>query len=996
MPRPRHFLSLLRWPTASLRSYFMAVIIVATVPMSGLACYLVVQDTLSASAALETDLRRTASSFALTVDREMVSSIDALYILSYSDSLQHDDISGFFATLTALPKMRSTWSSAYLVDLTGDVLFNTRQPQGKPLAKISDMQALDRLKRTSEPVLTDLIEDPHGQRTTSILVPVVIRGKVRYALGAWISASNWQKLMSNVPLAPGGLVSVFDSRFQIIAHSPTPEQYMDSALPEAAQQAMAEQPSGVQRVKLLNGSDSSYVAWQRIPMAGWGIGVGIPARPIDRKHTASIATALGAGMMSLIAGLILAMVVARRVTKPLRQLAVGGPQGIDQCSEVRELALLQEALRHSQAQREVARERLQAKADEFEALFQNSPIGLAIAQDKDCRVVLRNPALAAMFNEGPGGTLPAHKVFHHGQEMASQEQPLRQAARAGVKVGDLELEVVHENGRTLQLIAHAVPLYGGDDEPRGAIGAYTDITARKRAEEALVSAERQLRESQHMVELAQQAGHVGFFDHEFGRDKTTWTSGMARLFGMPPSEFEGIGDAWIRRIDPLDQAAVKDSLQSATHRTQGQAFFEFRIRHPDGSIRWLSSRVVLKYDRERVPVHMIGVVVDITQQKAVEQERAAFMAREQAARVEAENANRAKDEFLAMLGHELRNPLGAIAAASEVLNRVNSSSEAAANARLIISRQTRHLARLMDDLLDVARVITGKIILSCHPLNLGQAVQRLVNTLEVSGMLKSHHLEVHLGDAWIHADGTRMEQVIYNLLTNALKYTPDDGHIVLTLRSQDGMAVLEVRDSGVGMSETLLSQVFDLFVQGDRSLDRRQGGLGVGLTLVRRLVEKHGGSVTASSPGHQQGSTFTVRLPLISPVDASAPGPNDQAGVRRRVVVIEDNEDVLEALRVLLELAGHAVSTANDGEAGVREVLRSSPDIVLIDIGLPTLTGYEAAQRLRQAGYAGQLIALSGYGQPKDIASAMAAGFDAHLVKPVDPQALEKLVSAAT
>ena len=988
------FRGLLHWPSASLRAYLTAVIVVATVPMSGLACYLIMQETLVGHQALQDGLQRSASTFALTVEREIVSSIDALYILSYSDSLQRDDVPGFFATLTALPKMRSTWSSAYLVELNGDVIFNTRQPVGKPLEKISDREALDRLARTGEPEVTSLINGPDGERTTGVLVPVLVQGKVKYALGAWITPANWLKLMSGVAVSQGGFVSIFDSRFQIIARSLDPQHAVGHPLPLAAQQTMGDKVSGIQRAELINGHGlEAYVAWKRIPKVGWGIGVGLPADPIDRSHARSIATALGAALLSMAAGLALAMLVARRVTKPLQQLALGGPQAMAHPSEVLELVLLQSALRVLELQRELARERLQAKADEFETLFQSSPIGLAIAQDKDCSSVLRNPALAAMFNEQADGRLPPHAVVKDGQELPLDKQPLRHAALTGAKTRDVELDVLHQDGRTLRLIAHAVPLYDHAGQPRGAIGAYTDITERKRAEEALVTAERRLRESQHMVELAQAAGHVGFFDYEFGPDRTTWTSGMAPLFGIKLSDFDGTWDAWLALIDEKDRDQVQAILQSATAQRQEQAIFEFRTCLPDRSVRWLSGRVVLKYNDDGQPLHMIGVMVDATQQKSVELARAEYMRREQAARVEAENANRAKDEFLAMLGHELRNPLGAIAAASEVLNRLGSENPAATSARQIIARQTRHLARLMDDLLDVARVITGKIMLTRHPLDLAQATQRLVTTLEVSGMLKAHTLELALNEVWVQADATRIEQIIYNLLTNALKYTPDGGHIKVSVRRDGDMGVLEVSDSGVGLTEPLLSKVFDLFVQGDRSLDRRQGGLGIGLTLVRRLTELHGGQVAARSGGHQQGSTFIVRLPLVVAETASLPVPENVTVSARRVVVVEDNEDVREALEVLLTLAGHQVSTAEDGERGANLVIESQPDIALIDIGLPKLNGYEAAQRIRQAGYMGKLIALSGYGQPKDVAQALEAGFDAHLVKPVDPQALEALMN---
>jgi PAS domain S-box-containing protein len=980
-----------------LRAYFMAVIVIATVPIGALTAYLISQQIIDARAQLEAGLQRSASAFAVTVEREIVSSIDALYILSYSNALQQGDIAGFFGTLTGLPTLRSSWSSAYLLDLDGNLLFNMQQAPGRPLGKLQDLEALQRLKRTREPVLTGVLRGTNGEFTTGILVPVEINGDLKYALGAWIDTGSWARLMTGSGIDQGGFVSLFDARFRIIARNRDPARFVGSEIPADAKPPMLGRPHGILTAPSLSGG-SSYVAWQKIESSGWGVAVGVPADPINQANAMSLATALGAGATSLLAGLALAWLVSRRVTTPLRALA---SQGLDDAllrrSEVVELARLQDALQSAHAQRETARERLQSKADEFETLFHSSPIGLAVAQDSDCQHVMRNPALLALFNVQPNGELPPHRTLVDGAEMPLSEQPLRRAAR-GLTTRDVELEIVHEDGRRLRLIAHAVPLYDAAGLPRGAIGAYTDISERKWAQDALIHTERRLRESQHLVELAQAAGHVGFFNHQFAADAVTWTSGLARLFGLDLWEFESSWEAWLEHIDPQDRDDVQRAVQQARKRGEDQATFEFRVQHRDGSERWLSGRAVLVYDGAQQPLHMIGVVVDVTQQKNVERDRAEFVAREHIARVEAETANRAKDEFLAMLGHELRNPLGAIAAASEVLNRVASDHDAAIRARLIITRQTRHLARLMDDLLDVARVIAGKITLSRSPLDMAQAAQRLVSTLEVSGTMKGHQVSLDLHEVWANADGTRLEQIVNNLLTNALKYTPEGGSISVSVRAEGDDAVLEVKDSGVGMSPGLLSRVFDLFVQGERSLDRRQGGLGIGLTLVRRLTELHGGTVSASSDGPGLGSVFTVRIPRVADgIEPQLPAPHatPTTADNRRVVVVEDNEDASEALRALLELGGHRVSTVADGMEGVREVMEAKPDIALIDIGLPSLNGYEVAQRLRQAGHRGMLVALSGYGQPQDVARAIAAGFNAHLVKPVDPDALQALVKSA-
>jgi len=398
------------------------------------------------------------------------------------------------------------------------------------------------------------------------------------------------------------------------------------------------------------------------------------------------------------------------------------------------------------------------------------------------------------------------------------------------------------------------------------------------------------------------------------------------------------------------------------------------------------------YDGDGKPQQLIGVSVDITDEKQAQRERAALIELERAARLQAEAANQAKDEFLAMLGHELRNPLSAIASAVEVLNRVESGSELASSARAIAARQTRHLAHMMDDLLDVGRVISGKVLLSRRAVDLAMLAQRMMSTLEVTGEAQRHVVELQLQPVWIDADATRIEQVMGNLVTNALKYTPAGGRIAVRVHAEEGQAVLEVSDNGPGIPPTLLPRVFDLFVQGERTLDRRTGGLGIGLTLARRLVELHGGTIEAkSSP---RGSTFTVRLPAI---DAPAFSEAALGGIdpqRRSVVLVEDNEDALETLRTMLELDGHTVVTARDGVSGLRTVLELRPDVAVVDVGLPGMTGLEVAKRSRGAGFAGLMIAISGYGRASDVRQARESGFDAHLVKPVNAAELQRLMTA--
>ncbi len=365
----------------------------------------------------------------------------------------------------------------------------------------------------------------------------------------------------------------------------------------------------------------------------------------------------------------------------------------------------------------------------------------------------------------------------------------------------------------------------------------------------------------------------------------------------------------------------------------------------------------------------------------------------------AQAASRAKDLFMAMLGHELRNPISAIASAVRVLEQMGRADDAAA-ARVcaIIARQTRHLARLVEDLLDVARLTSGKVVLRKAPVDLAQVVERCIATLRVTGKGAHHSIALDAAPTTVEGDAARLEQVLANLLDNALKYTPPGGLIEVTARPDGDTALLRVRDTGAGIPRDVLPHVFDLFAQAEQPLDREPGGLGIGLTLVRRLVELHGGTVAARSPGPGEGTTVEVRLPL-APAGVGTPrppgAPETVAAPPRHVLIVEDHADAREALRAVLESDGHRVDAAADAREAIALARRAPPDVALVDIGLPGMNGYDLARELRETAGGGGilLIALTGYGQAEDRRKAREAGFDAHLVKPVEPAELNRILA---
>ena len=358
---------------------------------------------------------------------------------------------------------------------------------------------------------------------------------------------------------------------------------------------------------------------------------------------------------------------------------------------------------------------------------------------------------------------------------------------------------------------------------------------------------------------------------------------------------------------------------------------------------------------------------------------------------EAENAlrlsDRRKDEFLAMLAHELRNPLSPIRTASDLLPRIVAPGDERVDATLrVMQRQVRQLARLVDDLVDVSRITQGRVELHSEVLELGSVIAQALESVEPQ--LKEKHHRVLRRPEWptlyVSGDRARLVQCVSNILANAAKYTDPEGEISIDLQEQQGTAVISVQDNGVGMSAELLPKIFDLFVQSERSLDRSQGGLGIGLSVVRQLVGMHQGTVTARSPGMGQGSTFEIRLPCVATPAREAPKSTPTAAATKRVLVVDDNQDAADSLSALLQVYGHEVRTVYEGESALALAAQFAADVVLLDIGLPGLNGYEVAGRLRAMDAAVRLVALTGYGQPEDVKRALRAGFDAHLVKPVD------------
>ncbi len=806
----------------SLRTAFVAMLLVATVPVTVLMSYLLLEKMRSEEQRMRVDLDREAQVLANAVENEVLATIEALRILGLSDSLRHGDVREFERAVAGRGPLRSGWKGSFLTDTRGLVLFDTTGAGRR--GSLPPVPGFRQMLWDAKPLVSGLItHKPSGQAATVIAVPVVIDGNLRFGLGVWVPWAAWQVLVKRSSPSDGYSV-LFDYEHRVIARSIDP-QGVGEVLPAAAVPGVA-----------------TYDATWTVPIANWGVRRDIATAPVAAGQLRSVSLAWATATACLLLGVTMALLLARRVRQPLEALARDGGAARLGTVHVREVAALRDALLMARERDQAAHEGLRRKADEFETLFNSSPIGLAFAQDRDCDNVLRNGAMVQLFGRMGGDVEPT--VLHQGRKVPPHEMPLCKAARTGQAVAVMELELRVPNRPVVHAIANAVPLRDAQGRSRGAIAAMVDITARKEVEAQLVETHEQLKA-----------------------------------------------------------------------------------------------------------------------------------------------ASQSKDEFLAMLGHELRNPLNAISAAVDVLHHGDMPNPLANSARGIIRRQTLHLSHMIGDLLDMTRILSGKTALVCEPIDLALLVRRTLDTLLLNGETSRHTVESELGEAWVRADAGRLEQVVTHLVGNALKYTPSGRRIAVAVQGQGDEVVLSVVDEGDGIAPELLPRVFDLFVQGTRALDRRAGGLGIGLTLVKRLVELHGGTVSAaSSPA---GSRFEVRLPRVEPVRLGASHGGD-ARPSLKVLVIEDNIDALQSVCDLLRLDGHEVIGESTGPAGLAALLEQWPDLAIVDIGLPGMDGFEVALAARARGYAGRLIAVSGYGQNEDVRRAMKSGFDVHAVKPVDVQLLRK------
>lgn len=639
-----------------------------------------------------------------------------------------------------------------------------------------------------------------------------------------------------------------------------------------------------------------------------------------------------------------------------------------------------EALGQEVHRRKRAEEAARQQAEWLRITLSSIGDGVIVTDDSGC-VVSLNPVAAALTGWGSDEAAGLHleHVFRIVNE--TTRQPVANPALRAIKEGQIvglanHTILIAKDGAHRHIDDSAAPIRDETGKVRGAILVFRDISARWLAEAALRESETKLHlladTIPQLAWMARQDGHIFWYNrrwHEYT--------------GATPEQMQGSG--WESFHDPAQLPAVKERWLDSI--TSGAPFdMVFPLKGADDQFRPFLTRVNPLRDDSGKILYWFGTNTDISEIKRMEDAL--------------RQADRRKDEFLATLAHELRNPLAPILNSLEILKMPAVDADTAGQTREMMERQVHHLMRLVNDLLDVSRVMQGKINLRQEPVELAAIVARAVDIAQPLIKTQNHelHISVPTESLWLDADAVRLTQVFANLLMNSAKYSEPNGQIWLTARRDGGQAVVSVKDSGVGIAPDMLPHVFDLFVQADPASSKAQGGLGIGLTLVKRLVEMHNGTVEAHSKGLGKGCDFVCTLALSSPDNAQITEPESdnlpQVAPAYRLLVVDDNQDAAASLAMLLRLLGNQVWIANNGLDALELAATHQPDMIFLDIGMPGMDGYEAARRLRQQaeGKDTVLAALTGWDQQAYRSRAAEVGFDHYFVKPLDPNVLESLL----
>jgi PAS domain S-box-containing protein len=631
-------------------------------------------------------------------------------------------------------------------------------------------------------------------------------------------------------------------------------------------------------------------------------------------------------------------------------------------------------------------EALRQSEQRLRGMFDHAAVGI-VEVDRDDRIVAANERLLEILGYGREALLG--KTIHditHPEDQASSDRLEADVHEGRTPVADQEQRYVRADGTPIWVHVKTSGVRDAEGRWVRSVGTVEDVTSAKVAKEALAASEAKFRAVFERAAIGM--GTVRFTDARWEDVNDVF----CRMLGRTREEM--LRTPWPEMTHPEDIAADLEGFRRLAAGSLEEYTVEKRFLHARGHAVWARLTLSVVRDAQGRPAYEIAIIEDIGDRKQAQ-------AQLRAANERLREADRRKNDFLAVLSHELRNPLAPIKNSLFVLERALAGGSQARRAHEVIGRQVQHLTRLVDDLLDVTRISRGKVRLQREQVDLRELILRTAEDHRALFQASGIELRIDAGEpVRVNGDLTRLSQIVGNLLSNAAKFTARGGRVEVSLARAAGEAVIRVRDDGVGIPPELLPRMFEPFVQADATLDRSKGGLGLGLALVKGLAELHGGGVSAHSAGAGQGAEFVVRLPAVS-AEAASSAPRASAAARPhpalRVLLIEDNADAAESLKEALELNGHTVEIARTGWEGLEKARAAPPDVVLCDIGLPGIDGFEVARRMRAdpALRSAPLVALSGYPAPEDLERSRDAGFHRHLAKPPDLQLLERTLFEA-
>jgi PAS domain S-box-containing protein len=930
-----------------------------------------------------------ARALSLAVDRSFERAKGTLAALSVSRHLQTGDLKGFYEESKRVLAAQEEAYAIALLDPGGQQLVNTAVAFGEPLPRGSGVLS-GRVARTRTAAVSNLLTGTIVKKSLiAVGVPVYVGGEVKYVLTMALSSLFLQKILELQNLSPDYLCTVVDTNKVIVARSRDIDQHLGKPASRGLSQNSAASMEGSWIGEPLD-SEPVYAAHHRSERTGWTVALGIPVSKIDRPLWLFLAANVAGIALFVVVAAALATLFGRRIVSSVAALAEGakalGTGLLPQLavSPVVELDHVRRELEAAAGKRIAMETAVRQSEERLRTIIETEPECVTLIAP-DGTVLEMNAAGLQLVEADSRDVVRGKNILDFVvPECRAGFTELGQQVYNG-QAGKLEFELVGLRGKRRWMETHAAPLHSDEGEVYALLAVSRDITERKRVEDAL-------RGSEERLKLALAASRMGVWEWDFETATMFWSPECSEILGREMSG--GTFESFKNLLEVEDADAVLElANQAIDNRTVYSA--EFRIRTND-EVRWFSNLGRAEYDHDGKPVRMIGTIQDITERKrllAEVQERAAQLT----------EADRRKDEFLAILAHELRNPLAPVTNAVEILRMNGLSNPESQRAAEMIDDQMQHMTRLIDDLLDVSRLTRGTLELRKEEVMLSDvvksAVEKTRHIIDESGVQLT--VELPPRPVKLDADRIRLTQVLSNLLNNAAKYTESGGSIILRAERAGNEVAISVKDTGIGMPPDKLQHIFEIFAQLDVSLERTRGGLGLGLTLVKRLVELHGGSVEAKSDGLEEGSEFLIRLPAMEepPVEESgseSPGAMQKAPLESlRVLVVDDNRAAAEMLGTLFRLKGNPVQLAHDGEEAVTAAEKFVPDVVLLDLGMPKLNGYDACRRIRGQPWGKKMIiiALTGWGRDEDRERTREAGFDYHLVKPVRPMNLLEVIA---